>query len=153
MNDPIYKRIFAFPRMVEDLLRGFAKGDWIQRADFSALRKAPAEYVGDDLRKRLGDSVWRLPLDGGWLHVLVLLEFQSRNERDMALRILEYTAMLHRELSRSGPWPGRAAPAGPARRAAQRRAALVGGHGRAGFGGADGSVLGPLPALAAVLGG
>ena len=57
MNDPIYKRIFAFPRMVEDLLRGFAKGDWIQRADFSALRKAPAEYVSDDLRKRLGDSV------------------------------------------------------------------------------------------------
>ena len=105
MNDPTYKRIFAFPRMVEDLLRGFAKGDWIQRADFSALRKAPAEYVGDDLRKRLGDSVWRLPLDGGWLHVLVLLEFQSRSERDMALRILEYTAMLHRELSRGGLGP------------------------------------------------
>jgi len=57
MNDPIYKRIFSFPRMVEDLLRGFAKGDWIKRADFSALQKAPAEYVGDDLRKRLGDSL------------------------------------------------------------------------------------------------
>ena len=105
MNDPIYKRIFGFPRMVEDLLRGFAKGDWVARADFSALQKAPAEYIGDDLRKRLGDSVWRLPLDEGWLHVLVLLEFQSRNERDMALRILEYTAMLYRELYRSGLGP------------------------------------------------
>ncbi len=106
VNDPIYKRIFAFPRMVEDLLRGFAKGDWIQRADFPALRKAPAEYVGDDLRKRLGDSVWRLPLDGDWLHVLILLEFQSRSEPDMALRILEYTVLLYRELSRSGLGPG-----------------------------------------------
>ena len=105
MNDPIYKRIFAFPRMVEDLLRGFAKGDWIAEADFSALQKAPAEYVGDDLRKRLGDSVWRLPLDGGWLHVLILLEFQSRSEPDMALRILEYTVMLYRELSRGGLGP------------------------------------------------
>ena len=102
MSDRIYKRIFSFPRMVEDLLRGFAGGDWIERADFSALRKVPAEYIGDDLRKRLGDSVWRLPLDGEWLHVLVLLEFQTRNERDMALRILEYTAMLYRELSRAG---------------------------------------------------
>ena len=37
MNDPIYKRIFGFPRMVEDLLRGFAKGDWVARANFSAL--------------------------------------------------------------------------------------------------------------------
>ena len=105
MNDPIYKRIFSFPRMVEDLLRGFAKGDWIKRADFSALQKAPAEYVGDDLRKRLGDSLWRLPLGRGWLHVLVLLEFQSRSERDMALRILEYTAMLYRELARGGLGP------------------------------------------------
>ena len=105
MSDPAYKRIFSFPRMVEDLLRGFADGDWIERADFSALRKVPAEYVGDDLRKRLGDSVWRLPLDGGWLHVLVLLEFQARSERDMALRILEYTAMLYRELSRAGLGP------------------------------------------------
>ena len=48
------------------------------------MRKAPAEYVGDDLRKRLGDSVWRLPLNGDWLHVLILLEFQSRSEPDMA---------------------------------------------------------------------
>ena len=102
MHDPAYKRIFSFPRMVKDLLHGFAGGDWIERANFSALRKVPAEYIGDDLRKRLGDSLWRLPLDEGWLHVMVLLEFQARNERDMALRILEYTAMLYRELSRSG---------------------------------------------------
>ena len=102
MHDPAYKRIFSFPRMVKDLLRGFAGGDWIERANFSALRKVPAEYIGDDLRKRLGDSLWRLPLDEGWLHVMVLLEFQARNERDMALRILEYTAMLYRELSRAG---------------------------------------------------
>ena len=102
MHDPAYKRIFSFPRMVKDLLRGFAGGDWIERANFSALRKVPAEYIGDDLRKRLGDSLWRLPLDEGWLHVMVLLEFQVRNERDMALRILEYTAMLYRELSRAG---------------------------------------------------
>ena len=114
MNDPIYKRIFGFPRMVEDLLRGFAKGDWVARADFSALRKAPAEYIGDDLRKRLGDSVWRLPLDEGWLHVFVLLEFQSRNERGMALRILEYTLMLHQELARGRLGPdGRHPPVLP----------------------------------------
>ena len=90
------------PAHGEGLLRGFAGGDWIERANFSALRKVPAEYIGDDLRKRLGDSLWRLPLDEGWLHVMVLLEFQARNERDMALRILEYTAMLYRELSRAG---------------------------------------------------
>ena len=29
MHDEHYKRLFAFPRLVEDLLRGFVRGDWI----------------------------------------------------------------------------------------------------------------------------
>ena len=57
--------------------------------------------MSDDLRRRHGDTVWRLRLGDGWLHVLVLLEFQSRDDPDMALRILEYTVLLYRELARN----------------------------------------------------
>ena len=35
MHDEVYKRLFAFPRMVEDLLRGFVRGEWIDDIDFS----------------------------------------------------------------------------------------------------------------------
>ncbi len=101
MHDENYKTIFAFPRMVEDLLRGFVPGEWLDEADFSTLQKLSAEYVNDELRRRHGDTVWRMRLGGGWLHVLVLLEFQSGNDPDMALRILEYTALLYRELGRN----------------------------------------------------
>ena len=52
-----YKRLFAFPRMVEDLMRGFAAREWAAAIDFSTLRKLPAEYVSDELRKRIGDTV------------------------------------------------------------------------------------------------
>ena len=64
----------------------------------------PAEYVGENFRKRHGDTVWRVRAkgaDGGWAYVLVLLEFQSSNDPTMALRVLEYTAMLYRELLRA----------------------------------------------------
>ena len=101
MHDENYKRLFAFPRMVEDLLRLVVTSDWIEEADFSSLQKLSAAFVSDDLRRRHGDTVWRLRFGDGWLHVLVLLEFQSRNDPDMALRILEYTVLLYRELLRN----------------------------------------------------
>ncbi len=102
MHDETYKKLFAFPRMVEDLLRGFVAGLRVDDIDFSTLRKLPAEYVSDDLLKRHGDAVWQVRLHGHWLYLVVLLEFQSRDEPRMALRILTYTGLLYGELIRSG---------------------------------------------------
>ena len=101
MHDENYKCLFAFPRMVEDLLRGFVPGDWTAELDFSTLEKLSAEFVSDALRKRHGDTVWRVRHRHGWLHVLVLLEFQSTDEPRMALRILTYTSLLYQELARN----------------------------------------------------
>ena len=101
VHDEHYKRLFAFPRMVEDLLRGFVADDWIDELDFSTLQKLSAEYVSDERRTRHGDTVWRVRQRDTWVHVLVLLEFQSTDDPDMALRILEYTALLYRELARN----------------------------------------------------
>ena len=101
MHDENYKRLFAFPRIVADLVRVLVPGDQLDAFDFSTLEKLSSEYVSDELRNRRGDAVWRLRLRDGWLHVLVLLEFQSIGDPDMALRILEYTALLYRELGRN----------------------------------------------------
>ena len=38
---------------------------------------------------------------GGWAYLLLLLEFQSRDDHYMALRILIYTGMLYQELVRN----------------------------------------------------
>ena len=101
MQDPHYKRLFSFPRMVEDLLRAFLPGEVLAELDFSTLDKLPAEYVSDELLQRHGDCVWRLRQRGRWLYLLVLLEFQSTDEPRMALRILAYTSLLYQELVRS----------------------------------------------------
>ena len=103
-SDRIYKRLYAFARMVEDLLRSlFADAEL--DADYGTLEKLPAEYVGDAYHQRHGDTAWRLRTRGadrgdGWLHVLVMLEFQSNADSAMALRVLEYTALLYGELLR-----------------------------------------------------
>ena len=106
-SDPVYKRLYAFPEMVEDLLRSLFPPKTLGAVDWPSLDRLPADYVGDDFRRRHGDAVWRVrlrPEDGReeWLYVLVLLEFQSTTDAGMALRVLEYTAMLYRELLRGG---------------------------------------------------
>ena len=45
--------------------------------DFS-LEKLPWEFVTDDLRRRVSDSLWRVRLrDHGWLYLVLMLECQS----------------------------------------------------------------------------
>ena len=106
-SDPVYKRLYAFPEMVEDLLRSLFPARTLGAVDWPSLGRLPADYVGEDFRRRHGDAVWRVRRrpEGGreeWLYVLVLLEFQSTTDAGMALRVLEYTAMLYRELLRGG---------------------------------------------------
>ena len=98
--DEQYKRLFAFPPMVEDLVRAFVS-DQLGAADFSTLQKLSSDYVSDELLKRHGDTVWRLRVPGGWAYLLLLLEFHSSDDHYMALRILIYTGMLYQELVRN----------------------------------------------------
>src|SRR4051812_49236414 len=77
-HDEGYKLLFSHPRMVEDLLRGFVAGDWVQNLDFSTLEKASGHYVSEDLRERESDMVWRVRWgQDEWLYIYLLLEFQS----------------------------------------------------------------------------
>lgn len=103
MQDAACKNLFSHPRMVEDLLRGFAAEGWGGALEFESLQKLPAEFVSDDLRTRRGDALWRVRLrDARWLYVLVLLEFQSSVDRFMAVRMLVYTGLLYQDLVRRG---------------------------------------------------
>ena len=110
--DPSYRLLFSQPRMVEELVRGFAGEPWIEQLDFSTLERVNASYVSDTLKEREGDVVWRLRhRDGSAVYVYLLIEFQSEVQRFMAVRLLAYVALLYqdllarRELTPSGRLP------------------------------------------------
>ena len=103
MDDPAYKRLFARPRMVRDLLHGFAARGWSEALDFASLVPLPASYVSPDLCQRHGDLVWRVRFrEERWLYVVLLLEFQAAVDRTMAVRMLAYTALLYQKLIGEG---------------------------------------------------
>jgi len=96
--DHSYKKIFSHTSMVEDLLRGFVKEEWVKDLDFSTLEKVNGSYISDDLRSRADDIVWRVRWGKDWLYVYLLLEFQSTNDPWMAVRIMTYVGLLYQDL-------------------------------------------------------
>jgi Putative transposase, YhgA-like/Domain of unknown function (DUF4351) len=102
-HDPGYKRLFSHPIVVEELLRGFVQGDWIERLDFSTLERVVNSFVSEDLRERHSDLIWRLRLkgeEGGWVYLYLLLEFQSTSDRFMAVRLMTYVSLLLEDIIR-----------------------------------------------------
>jgi len=84
--------------MVRDLILGFVPGDWLQSLDFSTLEPVSGHYVSDDLRERADDVVWRVKAGQEWLYLYLLIEFQSKVDPFMALRVLVYVGLLYQDL-------------------------------------------------------
>ena len=110
-RDRADKALFAHALPVEHLVRGFvadllgADRAWVERLDFSTLERLPTEHIAPDLSSRINDTVWRVRFRdadaseaGGWLHVLVMVEFQSELDWFMALRIRTYADLLYASL-------------------------------------------------------
>ena len=103
LHDENYKRLFASSLMVQDVLRACLPAHRLAAADLSSLGELSPEYVSDELRTRHGDTVWHLRLGRRRAFLLVLLEFQARDDRLMALRVLTCTGLLLLELARNQP--------------------------------------------------
>lgn len=97
-HDHSYKLLFSHPEMVRDLLRGFVDGKWIAQVDLGTLERVGGAYVSDDLHARAGDIVWRARCGDGYVYVSI--EFQSRADQAMALRVFSYVILLYQELQR-----------------------------------------------------
>ncbi|MDO4230851.1 MAG: Rpn family recombination-promoting nuclease/putative transposase [Lautropia sp.] len=132
VDDASYKLLFSSPELVRDLVLGFIPDEWLHSLDYSTLEKVPGSYVTDDLRHRADDVVWRVRTGEDWVYLYLLIEFQSKPDRWMAVRMMTYLGLLYQDLIRRGELvPGReangiSAPAetfSPAGTSAQSRAA------------------------------
>ncbi len=58
-------------------------------------RRRRQGFVTERLGQRHTDMLWRVATnEGGWLYLLILLEFQSTIDRRMALRMMDYVVRI-----------------------------------------------------------
>jgi predicted transposase YdaD len=97
-HDQSYKRLFSHPKMVEDLLRGFVREEWVNQLDFSTLETVKDSFMTDNLKARHDDIIWRVRWGPKWLYIFLLLEFQSTIDPFMAVRLMVYIGLLYQHL-------------------------------------------------------
>ena len=97
-HDGSYRLLFSYPRMVEDLLRGFLP---VEVPEGSSLERRAEIQVSDRLHRREQDLVWCLRGPGREPILNLMLEFQSEVDPDMDLRISIYKGLLSQDLRRS----------------------------------------------------
>lgn len=102
MTDSLYHRLFCHPIMVEQLVRDFVPEALAAGLDFSRMERVNAKFhTRRGRRRREGDVIWRLPTEAGpVVYLYLLVEFQSRNDRWMAVRAQVYTGLLWQHLIR-----------------------------------------------------
>lgn len=102
-HDLSYRALFSYPRMVEELVREFVKEPWVEKLDFTTLKRVNASYVSPKLKRREGDLLWKLRLrDGRPVYVYLLIEHQSQVDRFMAVRLMTYIGLLYQDLLKEG---------------------------------------------------
>jgi predicted transposase YdaD len=97
-HDSSYRRLFAHPELVCELLAACLPFAWASKLNAEGCRRVNASYASDGGQQRHDDMVWRVQSVGGPAELYVLLEFQSRPDRCMALRMQVYTGLLLEDL-------------------------------------------------------
>ena len=97
--DSIYRLLFGHPRVIEDLLRGFASSAVGDLLDMTSLKQVAARHVSEGLRQSENDMIWEVRTrQGGRLYVYIMLEFQAKPDRTMPLRMVNYVGQFYRSL-------------------------------------------------------
>ncbi len=102
-HDTGYKELFSHPEFVEQLI-GFAPARIAALMDFSTLQQHSGNYVTPLFEERFEDVVWSV--EATWqgvtqrIYLYILLEFQSRVDQRMPLRMMHYVACFHDHLLR-----------------------------------------------------
>ena len=107
-HDAAYKRMFSHPEMVVPFLRKFVLRGEDAGFDFSTLEPVKTSFISSTHQSRDSDAIWRLrqrlqgSQAGDWTYVYFQLEFQSKPERFMAVRALNYLCLLYEHLIQKG---------------------------------------------------
>jgi hypothetical protein len=106
-HDSSYRLFFSHVRMVCDLLREILGEAWVDRIDLASAERVPASFTSRRHQSRESDVIWKFQRAGTGevVYVYILLEFQSRPDRYMAVRTMTYVGLLYEALIAEGRLP------------------------------------------------
>ncbi len=107
-HDLSYRLFFSHRLMVQDLLREIVGESWVERIDLDSGVLVSNSFVSPEHKNRESDVIWQFRrLDGGEpVFVYILMEFQSRPDPSMPVRLMGYVSLFYQNLMKSQPAAG-----------------------------------------------
>ncbi|HVR99462.1 MAG TPA: Rpn family recombination-promoting nuclease/putative transposase [Thermoanaerobaculia bacterium] len=104
-HDLSYRLFFAHRRMIQGLLREIVGERWVDRIDFDSGERVDTSFVSPKHENRESDVIWKFRRrDGGEpVYVYILLEFQSRPDPSMPVRLMGYESLFYQSLMAGQP--------------------------------------------------
>lgn len=106
-HDSTYRLLFANARMVRDLLREILGEAWVNLLDLASAERVNPAFTSKGHKNRESDIIWKFRRkdSGEPVYVYILLEFQSRPDRYMAVRAMTYAGLFYETLIAEGRLP------------------------------------------------
>ena len=93
--------------MIRDLLHEILGEAWVSLLDLASAERVPSSFTSRRHQKRESDIIWRFRRkdNGEPVYVYILLEFQSRPDRYMPVRLMTYMGLFFEYLIAQGLLP------------------------------------------------
>lgn len=108
-HDSIFKWTFRQVETAAAVFRAFLPQSLTRHLDLQRAELVPGSFVDEQLKTRLSDLLFKVPVHGGEILVYLLFEHQSREDYWTALRLLGYMVRIWEHWRRDQP-PGKALP-------------------------------------------
>lgn len=90
IHDSGYKRLFSNRTIFRQLLETFIPESWVKDLNFEQCETIDKSFISDHYKETESDLIYKIQLKGKVVYFYILLEFQSRVDRFMAIRVLNY---------------------------------------------------------------
>lgn len=99
-HDKRYKRLFSNPLIVEELMNCFVRMDFVENLDYSTLELQEKSFVSEEHIQSEADMIWKINFKGKEVFIYLLIEFQSKVDKYMALRFSSYILDFYKWLAK-----------------------------------------------------
>ncbi|MBN1971595.1 MAG: Rpn family recombination-promoting nuclease/putative transposase [Candidatus Delongbacteria bacterium] len=91
--DKTYTKLFSHKRMAEDFIKGFLKEDFAK--DIVLIEKLETKFITKKFNKYESDLIYKAKFKDKDAFVFILMEFQTRNDNLISLRLLNYISLFY----------------------------------------------------------
>ncbi len=90
IHDSGYKHLFSIRTIFRQLIETFIQEAWVKELNFEQCETIDKSFISDHYKETESDLIYRIRLKGKVVYIYILLEFQSKVDRFMVIRVLNY---------------------------------------------------------------